>query len=77
MYQGEMTHENISAIFDGAGDFIARELRCEEYVLYTYAIDGLTSGSDMSDYVLKPITEHLTGKTMEDIYHWALRGSIY
>ena len=77
MYQGEMTQENIAAIFDGAGDFIARELRCGDFVLYAYAIDGLTSGSDMSEYVLKPIAEHLTGKTMEDIYHWALRGSIY
>lgn len=77
MYQGEMNHENIMSVFDGAGDFISRELRCGDFILYSYAIDGLTSGSDMSEYVLKPITEHLSGKTMEEIYHWSLRGSIY
>ena len=32
-YSGEMTDENISAIFAGAGDFIRRELRCGEFWL--------------------------------------------
>lgn len=45
MYPGELTDENIKAIFNGAGDFIARELKCGQFSLYTYAIDGLTSGS--------------------------------
>ena len=64
MYQGEMTHENVMAIFEGAGDFIARPLRCGGFTLYAYAIDGLTSGSDSSDYVLKPISKNLTGESM-------------
>ena len=77
MYQGEMTHENIMAIFEGAGDFIARPLSCGEYTLYAYAIDGLTSGSDTSDFVLKPISENLTGQSMEALYRSALEGTIY
>ncbi len=77
MYPGELTHQNITAIFEGAGDFISRELRCGSFVLYAYAIDGLTSGSDASEYILKPITDHLSGETVGDLYQSALHGSIY
>ena len=45
-YPGELTDENIRAIFDGAGDFIARQLQCGPWQLYAYAIDGLISGGD-------------------------------
>ena len=36
-----MTDQQISKMFDGAGDFIRRELRCGAHTLYAYAIDGL------------------------------------
>ncbi len=77
MYPGKLTDSNIRAIFDGAGDFLVRTLRCGPWELYAYAIDGLTAGGDISDYVLKPITEHLTGDTMEELYRAALRGMVY
>ena len=77
MYAGELTDENIRAIFDGAGDFVVRPLRCGEYDLYLYAIDGLTSGGDISDYVIKPITEHLKADSMEELYRRALKGMVY
>lgn len=76
-YPGELTDQNIRAIFQGAGDFIVRELRCGQFRLYAYAIDGLTAGSDTSDYVIKPITEHLRGDSMEALYTHALRGMVY
>ena len=56
-YPGEMTDANIRSIFDGAGDFNARELKSGQWTLYAYAIDGLTSGGDASEYVIKPIAE--------------------
>lgn len=74
---GDMTDENISAIFEGAGDFIRRPLRCGVFQLYAYAIDGLTSGGDTSEYVFKPIAEHLAGNTMEQLYRDALGGVVY
>ena len=77
MYPGELTDTNIRAIFAGAGDFIVRELQCTHYKLYLYAIDGLTSGGDISDYVVKPITEHLDGDSMEAVYRRALEGMVY
>lgn len=72
-----MTDVQIRKQFDGAGDFIARELDCGNFTLYAYAIDGLVSGADMSEYILKPISNNLKGNSMEQLYRNALRGGIY
>jgi len=77
MYPGELTDENIQAIFAGAGDFIRRSIHCGQWTLYAYAIDGLISGGDMSDYILKPITSHLSGDTMRALYDAAFHGMVY
>lgn len=77
MYPGVMIDANIRAIFHGAGDFITRQLQCGKWTLYAYAIDGLISGGDMSDYVLKPIRELLQAETMQELYNKALSGSVY
>ena len=58
-YPGAMNDRNISGIFQGAGDFVRRKLRCGDFTLYIYNIDGLTSGGDISDYVIKPISQQL------------------
>ena len=72
-----MTHEEIESRFRGTGDFIVRELRCCGFELYAYAVDGLVSGADMSDYVIKPIAQTLRGGSMEELYRSAMAGSIY
>lgn len=72
-----LTDRNIRAVFEGASDFIPRELRCGEYTLYAYAIDGLVSGGDTSEYILKPIAEHLQASSMERLYEKALHGAVY
>ena len=72
-----MTHEEIQSRFRGTGDFIVRELRCCGFNLYAYAVDGLVSGADMSDYVIKPIAQTLRGGSMEELYRSAMAGSIY
>ena len=77
MYPGELTDRDIRAVFEGAGDFMARKLRCGEFTLCAYAIDGITSGGDISEYVVKPITEHLRSDSMEGLYDAALQGGIY
>ena len=76
-YPGEMTDGNIRTIFDGAGDFIARKLQCGPWTLFAYAIDGLISGGDMSEYVLRPITEHLVAENLASLYELALNGMVY
>jgi hypothetical protein len=77
MYMGELRDQNVRRIFEGAADFVAREIRCGEFTLYAYSIDGLVSGGDISDYVLKPITEILSADSMEQLYEKALHGTVY
>ena len=75
--QQNLTDGAIRHTFRSAGDFIAREIICETYKLYAYAIDGLISGGDMSEYVLKPISQQLSGTTMSKLYEAACKGKIY
>ena len=77
MYTGKLTDEKISSIFDDAADFMRRQLRCGEHTLYAYAIDGLIASAYASDYIFKPITQHLEAPTMEELYQRALTGMIY
>lgn len=72
-----MTDTEITAVFDGAGDFIRRELHCGGFTLYAYAIDGLIASADASENIFRPITTHLRGETMEELYRNALCGSVY
>ena len=72
-----MTDGEIRKQFAEADDFIVRTLRCGEYTLYAYAIDGLVSGGDMSEYILKPISENLRGGSMGELYDKALHGAVY
>lgn len=76
MYPGALTDENIRAIFRDAADFNVRKLRCGEYSLYAYAIDGLTSGGDISEYIIKPIAENLAGASMKELFDRALLGTV-
>ena len=72
-----MNDTAISARFAGAGDFIRRELRCGRFTLYAYAIDGLVSGADASEYVFQPIAESLRGNSVAELYQAAFHGSVY
>lgn len=76
-YPGEMTDENICAIFRDAGDFIRRELRCCGQKLYAYAIDGLIAAAYAADYVIKPIVEQLRGDSVKELYRNSMDGIIY
>lgn len=72
-----MTDREIRGQFPEVSDFIPRQLRCCGFTIYAYAIDGLVSGGDMSEYILKPITEHLRGQSMGELYEKALHGAVY
>ena len=72
-----LTDSDIRALFGNAGDFVVRQLTCQGFTLYAYAIDGLTSGGDTSEYVFKPLAEHLAGDTIQLLYDNALRGGVY
>ena len=74
--KSEMNDANIRAIFENAADFYAREVTCSGKTLIAYAIDGLTSGGDISEYIIKPIREFLRGDTMVSLYEQALSGAV-
>ena len=76
-YAGELTDQNICNIFDGAADFNYRVLQCGQFTLYSYAIDGLTSGDAISEYVIRPIAEKLHADTIKQLYDNACRGVVY
>lgn len=72
-----MTDKEIQKQFTQTDDFIRRVLRCGEDTLYAYAVDGLVSSGDMSEYILKPISENLRGGSMRELYDAALHGAVY
>lgn len=76
MYPGELSDANIRHIFSGAADFNTRTLHCGNHTLYAYAIDGLTSGNDISEYIIKPIMEQLSGDSVNALYDQALHGVV-
>ena len=76
MYPGEINRSNIERIFEGAADFNIRTLHCANHTLYAYAIDGLTSGNDISHYIIKPVMQQLTGESMKILYDRALNGVV-
>lgn len=72
-----VTDQSLRGIFGSSADFEARKLECCGHTLYAYAIDGLTSGADISGFVLKPLAQTLSGATMRELYTGALHGRIY
>lgn len=73
----EMTDAAIRAVFEEANDFVARTIKTGPWTLYAYAIDGLVSSGDISQYILKPITELLEAESMERLRDLALHGTVY
>ena len=76
-YAGEISDETVSAIFAGAADFNRRELLVGSHTLYLYAIDGLTSGGDISEFVVKPLLQDTSALTIQALYHRALSSTVY
>ncbi len=71
-----MTDRQIQDMFGKTADFERRILRAGKGMLFAYFIDGLVSGSQVSDYIYKPIIQELPGDVAE-AYAAALRGGIY
>lgn len=71
-----MTDREICGIFNGAGDFVRRELNCGGLTVYAYFIDGLTAGGEIAEYVFKPLYENRAAD-MDTFYQQALAGAVY
>ena len=71
-----MTDAQIKKQFEGASDFETRTLDLGEEVIYAYFMDGLVSGSFISEYIFKPISQNLP-KKLDAAYQAALHGAVY
>ena len=71
-----MTHESITALFGGTGDFLSRELRCGGHTVHAYAIDGLIASGEAAENILKPLSR-LPAGSMQSLYDAALNGTVY
>lgn len=71
-----MTDMEIRRIFEGASDFEARTLRSGEATLYGYFVDGLVSGSFVSEYIYRPISQDLP-LSVSEAHRKALEGAVY
>ena len=73
----ELTAAAIEAAFGETGDFVAREVEAAGWRLRLYFIDGLVTGGTISEYVLRPLAQALTGATMGQLVERAERGAVY
>lgn len=71
-----MTDAQIRGIFADASDFESRVLRMGAGMLHGYFIDGLVSGSFVSEYIYRPISQDLP-LDIAEAYNAALRGAVY
>ena len=68
--------EDIQAIFVNAGDFEQRTVLAGGQMLTAFFIDGLTSGGDIAEYVLRPLGRLAPGP-MQAVYDRALCGGVW
>ena len=72
-----ITDARIRDCFGDSGDFNRRVLHLGTDTLYIYAIDGLTSGGDISDFVVKPLMQDSDPGDMTMRYERALHRQVY
>ncbi len=72
-----VTDEGIRAAFGQSGDFVARDVDAGGLRLRAYFIDGLTSGGDIADFVIKPLSQALAGVKPEQALERARTGTVY
>ena len=61
----------IEAIFGGAADFCRREVRAGGLTLTALFLDGMTSGGEIAELILRPLAEHVRADTAEAGYEQA------
>jgi len=75
-YPQGISDTNVQKVFENAADFVVRPLNIADERITAYFIDGLTSGSEIAEFVLQPISQALGG-TQEEMYDRCLQGVVY
>ena len=69
----ELTVEAVQAIFGNAADFTVREIESGGNTLYAVFLDGLTSGGDIAELVIRPLCEITEPTGMAEVLDRAKR----
>lgn len=75
-YPQGITEAHVEQVFQGAADLVIRPLQLGPVRATAYFIDGLTSGSEIADFVLHPISQKLRG-TAQEMLDQCLDGTVY
>ena len=75
-YPQGISAANVEQVFRGAADLVVRPLQLQDVRATAYFIDGLTSGSEIADFILHPIVQELRG-TAADMLRQCLDGTVY
>lgn len=71
-----ITAANVKQVFQGAADLVVRSLQLGDVQATAFFIDGLTSGSEIADFILHPMVQQLRG-TEEEMLRQCLDGTVY
>ena len=67
----------LTAQFEGAADFETRKVLCGGQLLTVLFLDGLTSGRDIAEQVLRPLAQMTDEAREEVLYTRALQGGVW
>ncbi len=76
VYPKDISAANVQRVFQGAADLVIRPLQLEQNEVTAFFVDGLTSGSEIAEFVLRPMSRYLRG-TPEEMLHQCLDGTVY
>ena len=71
-----MQPEEIRAIFENAADFEEHTVIAGGQTLVVFFIDGLTSGSEIADFVIRPLRRSVREGSMADVLEQARTGAV-
>ena len=75
-YPEGISAAHVKQVFQGAADLVVRPLELGKNKATAFFIDGLTSGTEIAEFVLRPMSRYLSG-TAEEMLRQCLDGTVY
>lgn len=75
-YPKGISAAHVKQVFQGAADLVVRPLELGKDKATAFFIDGLTSGTEIAEFVLRPMSRYLSGSA-EEMLRQCLDGTVY
>lgn len=75
-YPEGISAAHVKQVFQGAADLVVRPLELGKNKATAFFIDGLTSGTEIAEFVLRPMSRYLSGSA-EEMLRQCLDGTVY